>query len=63
MQVVGFVNCTDDFAAQPTVINGFSDTMGEIFEARGGHARSAVGTNSLPLNIPVEIEAIWEVEA
>lgn len=55
--------CTDDFAAQPSVINGFSDTMGEIFEERGNHARSAVGTNALPLGIPVEIEAIWEVEA
>jgi len=57
------VACTDDFAAQPSVINGFSDTMGEIFEERGNHARSAVGTNALPLGIPVEIEAIWEVEA
>ena len=60
--MVGFVNCTDDFTQQPSVINGFSDTMGEIFEAKGVHARSAVGTNALPLGIPVEVEAIWEVE-
>jgi len=59
--VVGFVNCTDDFTQQPAVINGFSNTMGEIFGDKGIHARSAVGTNALPLGIPVEIEAIWEV--
>ena len=49
------------FAAQPSVINGCSDLMGEVFGPVGVHARSAVGTNALPLNVPVEIEAIVEV--
>lgn len=53
----------DSFTQQPAVINGCSDLMGEVFgEERGRHARSAVGTNSLPLGIAVEIEAIVEVE-
>ncbi|KAF0698462.1 Aste57867_10922 [Aphanomyces stellatus] len=62
VKVVGFVNCVDGFTAQPSVINGFSDTVGEIFGERGVHARSAVGTNALPLGIPVEVECIVEVE-
>eukprot|EP00658_Telonema_sp_P-2_P014542 TRINITY_DN1552_c0_g1_i1.p1 TRINITY_DN1552_c0_g1~~TRINITY_DN1552_c0_g1_i1.p1 ORF type:complete len:234 (+),score=53.32 TRINITY_DN1552_c0_g1_i1:23-724(+) len=62
VKLVGFVNCTDGFAQQPQVINGASDLIGEVLGERGVHARSAVGTNALPLNIPVEIEAIVEVE-
>jgi len=57
------VNCTDDFGEQAKVINGFSDLMVEVFgEAIGKHARSAVGMGSLPMQIPVEIEMIVEVE-
>ena len=53
------MNCVDGFEQQPAVINGFSDTVGEIFGTEiGSHARSAVGVNALPLNVPVEIEAI-----
>ena len=44
------------------VANGASELLGEVFGERGKHARSAVGTNALPLNVPVEIEAILEVE-
>lgn len=62
VKVVGFVNCTDGFAAQPQVINGASDLLGRVLGDRGTHARSAVGTNALPLNIAVEVEAIVEVE-
>ena len=63
VKVVGFVNCPDEFTEQPEVINGCSDLLGEIFgKERGTHARSAVGTNSLPRNVPVEIELIAEVE-
>ncbi|PYN09838.1 MAG: hypothetical protein DME02_01570 [Candidatus Rokuibacteriota bacterium] len=63
VKVLGMVNCTDDFGEQPKVINGFSDLMVEIFgEAIGKHARSAVGMGSLPMQIPVEIEMIVEVE-
>eukprot|EP00607_Mallomonas_marina_P006867 CAMPEP_0182428856 /NCGR_PEP_ID=MMETSP1167-20130531/24230_1 /TAXON_ID=2988 /ORGANISM="Mallomonas Sp, Strain CCMP3275" /LENGTH=122 /DNA_ID=CAMNT_0024612029 /DNA_START=211 /DNA_END=579 /DNA_ORIENTATION=- len=62
IKLVGFVNCTDDFTQQPVVVNGCSDLMVEVFGEKGRHARSAVGTNSLPLGVPVEIEAIVEVE-
>jgi enamine deaminase RidA (YjgF/YER057c/UK114 family) len=63
VKVVGFVNCPDDFGDQPEVLNGCSDLMEEIFgRERGVHARSAVGTNSLPRQMPVEIEMIVEVE-
>ena len=56
------VNCTDDFYDQPKVINGFSDLMVEVFGEKGKHARAAVGHNSLPNNIAVEIEVIVELE-
>jgi enamine deaminase RidA (YjgF/YER057c/UK114 family) len=57
----GFVNCVDGFAQQPQVINGASDLMVEVFGDKGRHARFAVGANALPLNVPVEIDAIFEV--
>ena len=56
------VNATEDFTNHPEVINGFSDTMVEIFGDRGKHARAAVGMGSLPRNLAVEIEMIVEVE-
>jgi enamine deaminase RidA (YjgF/YER057c/UK114 family) len=62
VKVLGLVNCADDFTDQPKVINGFSDLMVEIFGESGRGARSAVGTNALPGNIAVEIEAIFEVK-
>lgn len=55
------MNCVDGFTAQPGVINGASDTFAKVFAGKGKHARSAVGTNALPLNVAVEIEAIIEV--
>lgn len=59
----GMVNCTDDFADQPKVINGYSELMKDVFgEDAGVGARSAVGHNSLPGGMAVEIEAIFEVE-
>eukprot|EP01084_Bolivina_argentea_P153001 266775_1 len=62
VKILGFVNCTDGYAKSPAVINGFSDLMVDVFtEERGKHTRSAVGTNALPLNVPVEIEAIVEI--
>jgi enamine deaminase RidA (YjgF/YER057c/UK114 family) len=62
VKVLGMVNCTSDFTEQPQVINGFSELMVEVFgETAGKGARSAVGVASLPSNIPVEIEAIFEV--
>lgn len=62
VKVLGMVNCTDTFTDQPKVINGFSDLMVAVFGEKGKHARSAVGMNSLPNNIAVEIEIIVEVE-
>ena len=62
VKLLGLVNCTAEFADQPKVINGASDFLVEVFGDKGKHARSAVGTNALPLNIAVEIEMIVEVE-
>ncbi|MDF1658464.1 MAG: RidA family protein [Verrucomicrobiales bacterium] len=60
---LALVNCTNDFFDQPAVINGFSDLFAEVFgEESGIGARSAMGTNSLPGNIPVEIEIIVEIK-
>jgi enamine deaminase RidA (YjgF/YER057c/UK114 family) len=61
VKVLGMVNCTEDFGEQPAVINGGSDLLVELFGERGRHARSAVGMQGLPNNIPVEIELIVEV--
>ena len=58
LKIGGFVNCVDDFKDQPKIINGASDMIVEIFGENGKHSRFAVGTNSLPLNFAVEIEAI-----
>jgi enamine deaminase RidA (YjgF/YER057c/UK114 family) len=62
VKVLGFVASTDDFDQQPFVINGASEMLEQVFGESGRHARSAVGTNKLPFNIPVEIELIAEVE-
>lgn len=64
VKVLGMVNCTSEFSQQPQVINGFSELMVEVFgEQAGKGARSAVGMGSLPSNIPVEIEAIFQVRS
>ena len=62
VKVVGFVNCTDGFSQQPAVINGASDLFAAVLGDRGVHARSAVGTNALPLNVAVEVECVVEIE-
>lgn len=61
VKVLGMVNCTPEFQDQPKVINGFSDLMVEVFQEKGKHARSAVGMNSLPMGIAVEVEMIVEI--
>lgn len=61
VKLTAFVNCVDGYTAQPKVANGASELLGQVFGEKGAHARSAVGTNALPLNVPVEIEAIVEV--
>lgn len=63
VKTLALVNCTDDFGEQPKVVNGFSELMAEVFgEENGVGARSALGTNSLPGNISVEIECIFEIK-
>jgi enamine deaminase RidA (YjgF/YER057c/UK114 family) len=63
VQVRGFVNCGAGFDRQPEVVNGASDLLVELFGDRGRHARSAVGTCSLPRNIAVELEMVVRVRA
>src|SRR5215468_4313965 len=63
VKTLGMVNSTPQFGQHPAVINGFSELMAEVFgEDAGVGARSAVGMGSLPANIPVEIECIFEVQ-
>ena len=63
IKTLGMVNCTPEFEQHPAVINGFSDLMRDVFgEDAGVGARSAVGMGSLPGNIPVEVEVIFEIE-
>ncbi len=61
VKVTGFVNGTDDFKAQPAVINGCSDLLVAVFGDRGKHARAALGLAALPRGAVVEIEMIVEV--
>ena len=61
LKITGFVNCISDFTQQPSIINGCSDLMKEVFGDKGVHARAAVGVNSLPLGFTVEIEAIFKI--
>ena len=62
VKLLGMVNCTPDFGHHPEVINGASDLLVELYGERGRHARSAVGMQSLPRGITVEIEMIVELE-
>lgn len=62
VKVVGFVSSTDTFSEQHLVINGASEFLGELFEAKGKHARSAVGVTMLPMDAPVEIEMIVAID-
>ena len=61
IKLTGFVNSSDDFIEQPKVINGASDTIVKIFGSSGMHTRAAVSTNSLPLGVAVEVDAIFEL--
>ena len=62
VKLVGFVNCVDSFAMQPKVMNGASEFLSELFGDKGQHARSAVGTNALPLDSPVEVELVVKIK-
>ena len=61
IKLTGFVNSTDDFTDQPKVINGASDVIASVFGDAGMHTRAAVSTNSLPLGVAVEVDAIFEI--
>ncbi|MFD0716682.1 RidA family protein [Paenibacillus sp. GCM10027626] len=62
VKVLGWVNSADGFTDQPQVINGCSELLEQVFGEKGKHARSAISANELPLNTPVEIELIVEIE-
>ena len=62
LKLGGFVNCNSDFVDQPQIINGASDLLVKIFGEQGKHSRFAVGSNSLPMNISVEIDAIIKIK-
>ena len=61
IKITGFVNSTDDFYDQPKVINPASETLSAVFGDNGKHTRAAISTNSLPLGVAVEIDAIFEI--
>ena len=61
IKLTGFVNSTNDFIEQPKVINGASDLIKKVFGDKGTHTRAAVSTNSLPLGVAVEVDAIFEI--
>jgi enamine deaminase RidA (YjgF/YER057c/UK114 family) len=62
VKVVGFVNSAPSFTEQPSVVNGVSDLLVEVFGDSGRHARSAVGMVQLPGSIPVEVELVIEID-
>ena len=62
IKLTGFVNSADDFIEQAKVINGASDVIAAIFGDIGMHTRAAVSTNSLPLGVAVEVDAIFEIK-
>ena len=62
VKLTGFVNSTEDFVEQPKVINGASDLIASVFGDAGMHTRAAVSTNSLPLGVSVEVDAIFELK-
>jgi enamine deaminase RidA (YjgF/YER057c/UK114 family) len=62
LRLGGFVNCMPDFTDMPQVVNGASDLMVEVFGDAGRHARAAVGVNSLPAGVAVEVEGLFELE-
>jgi enamine deaminase RidA (YjgF/YER057c/UK114 family) len=61
IKITGYVNSIDNFTEQPKVINGASDLISKVFEEIGKHTRAAVSVNSLPLGVPVEVDAIFEI--
>ena len=62
IKILGVVNCTPEFTQQPAVVNGCSELFADVFgRDMGVGVRSAIGTSALPLGVPVEIEAVFEI--
>jgi len=61
VKLTGYVNSIDNFIDQPKVINGASDIISKILGDKGKHARAAISSNSLPLGVAVEVDAIFEI--
>ena len=61
VKLTGYVNSIEDFIEQPKVINGASDLISEVFGKNGSHSRAAISSNSLPLGVAVEVDAIFEL--
>ena len=61
IKLTGYVNSSDDFIDQPKVINGASEIIAKIFDNKGLHTRAAISSNSLPLGVAVEVDAIFEI--
>ena len=61
IKLTGYVNSTDNFIDQPKVINGASEIITKIFDNKGLHTRAAISSNSLPLGVAVEVDAIFEI--
>ena len=62
IKLTGYVNSSENFIDQPQVINGASEVIANVFEDQGLHTRAAVSTNSLPLGVAVEVDAIFEIK-
>ena len=61
VKLTGYVNSTDDFVDQPKIINGASEIIAKVFDNKGLHTRAAISSNSLPLDVAIEVDAIFEI--
>ena len=61
VKVLGMVNCVPGFTDSPAVMHGFSELMHSVLGEAGVHARSAIGVQALPANVPIEVETIFEI--
>ncbi len=61
VKLTGFVNAVPEFEQHPAVVNGASDLMADVFGAKGAHSRAAVGSGSLPFNVQVEVEGVFQI--
>ena len=61
VKLTGYVNSTDNFTDQPKVLNGASEIISNVFGDKGLHTRAAISSNSLPLGVAVEVDAIFEI--